>query len=152
VTSVAEKQVLFICIENACRSMMAEAMFNANPPPGWRAISAGTRPAPHPNPRTGPMLTEIGLALPDHAPRLLTPEMDDEARIRVTMGCLDDAACPAHLKAHTVQDWGLPDPAKLDDDGFRRVRDQLADLVRRLRLEIVVLERRASAVSERGTG
>jgi arsenate reductase (thioredoxin) len=151
-TPPAERQVLFVCVENACRSLMAEAMFNANPPTGWTAISAGTRPADEPNPRTAAMLAEIGLTLPDHRPRLLTPELGNGARVRVTMGCLDDAACPAFLKSYAVQDWGLSDPARLDDAGFRRVRDELVDRVRRLRLEIVLADRRSAAVSERGTG
>jgi arsenate reductase (thioredoxin) len=147
---VSEKWVLFICVENAGRSLMAEAMFNANPPPGWRAVSAGTRPAPAPNTRTGPMLVELGLALPDHPPRLLTPELADSAQIRVTMGCLDDASCPMHLKTLALRDWALPDPARLDDEGFRRVRNELADRVRRLRSEIVLNDRRRTSRSEPG--
>ncbi len=91
----APRTVLFICVENACRSLMAEAIFNAHPPPGWIATSAGTEPAVAANPRTGPMLAEIGFTLPAHAPQLLTREMMDAARQRVTMGCLDDASCPA---------------------------------------------------------
>ncbi len=121
---------------------MAEAMFNANPPAGWRATSAGTVPAEVPNPRTGPMLREIGLDLPPHPPRLLTREMMDEARERVTMGCLDDASCPVHLKTLKVRDWGLPDPAKLDDDGFRRVRDELRTRVEGLIRELALANRR----------
>lgn len=128
--------VLFICVENAARSLMAEAMFNAHPPTGWHAISAGTKPATAPNPRTGPMLEELGLVLPSHPPQLLTPEMMDAAKYRVTMGCLDDASCPARLKTLELRDWGLRDPGKLDDDGFRRVRDELLDRVARLRREI----------------
>ena len=139
-----QKTVLFICIENAGRSLMAEAMFNANPPPGWVAVSAGTRPAPSANPRTGPMLAEIGLALPNHPPVLLTKEMMDAARVRVTMGCLDDASCPAHLKGLELRDWSLADPARLDDDGFRRVRDQLVSHVKGLRTELIVVDRRAT--------
>ena len=63
-----DRTVLFVCVENAARSLMAEAMFNANPPAGWRATSAGTQPAAAPNPRTGPMLREVGLELPPHPP------------------------------------------------------------------------------------
>ncbi len=132
------RTVLFICIENACRSLMAEAIFNANPPPGWRAISAGTQPASGPNPRTGPMLAEIGLMLPAHGPQTLTPEMMDEARERVTMGCLEDASCPAHLRGLPSRDWALPDPSGLDDAGFRRVRDELRGRVEGLRRELVL--------------
>ncbi|NNN16864.1 MAG: low molecular weight phosphatase family protein [Thermoplasmata archaeon] len=139
---MSDRLVVFICVENACRSLMAEAMFNADPPPGWRATSAGTVPSPAPNPRTRPMLAEIGLALPDHPPRLLTKELMDHADLRVTMGCLDDDSCPAHLKGLELRDWSLRDPARLDDAGFREVRDDLRQRVDRLRLEISLHDRR----------
>ena len=148
--AVGPKLVLFICVKNAGRSLMAEAMFNANPPPGWRAVSAGTEPAAAAHPRTVAMLAELGLPLPDHLPRLLTEGLMDDARIRVTMGCLDDASCPAHLKELELRDWSLEDPQKLNDAGFRRVRDQLVDRVRGLRNELVLSERmRADRVRSR---
>lgn len=137
--------VLFVCVENGCRSVMAEAIFNADPPEGWVAHSAGTRPAAEVNPRTEPMLREIGLRLPPHPPTLLTVEMMDTASERVTLGCLDDAACPAHLKEHAVRDWALPDPTALDDADFRRVRDQIVDLVNILRSELPVSNRRSES-------
>ncbi len=115
---------------------MAEAFFNANPPPGWRAVSAGTEPAAVPNPRTGPMLREVGITRPPHAPQPLTEEIAQAAAVRVTMGCLDHASCPAHLRRSGVVDWGLPDPARLDDAGFRRVRDEIARRVRALAGEL----------------
>jgi arsenate reductase len=139
------KTVLFICVENSCRSLMAEAIFNADPPPGWRATSAGTRPASAPNPRTGPMLERLGLELPPHPPQLLTPEMMDRARVRVTMGCLDDASCPARLKTLELRDWNLNDPAGLDDAGFAQVRDRIVSQVRGLRTELALTDRRADA-------
>lgn len=135
------KTVLFICVENACRSLMAEAMFNADPPPGWIAISAGTRPAAEANPRTAQMLAEIGLSLPSHPPTLLTREMMDSAGERVTMGCLDDASCPVHLKGRELRDWALPDPSRRDAEGFRRVRDQLLGHVKGLRTALIVADR-----------
>jgi arsenate reductase (thioredoxin) len=144
-----DRLVLFICVGNSGRSLMAEAMFNAKPPEGWTAISAGTRPATSANPRTGPMLRELGLEAPPHPPQLLTPEMMDRARVRVTMGCLDDASCPARLKTLELRDWALPDPASLDDDGFREVRDRLVGLVRGLRTELVLSDRRIAAASGR---
>ncbi len=133
---MVERTVLFICVENACRSLMAEAIFNADPPEGWRAISAGTEPAGRPNPRTATILAEIGLRLPDHSPQLLTDAMMTGAAVRVTMGCLDRAACPARLKTLELVDWSLPDPADLDDEGFRLVRDELAQRVRHLQREL----------------
>lgn len=130
------RTVLFVCVENACRSLMAEAMFNAIAPPGWMATSAGTAPARAPNPRTGAMLEEIGLSIPTHSPQSLTSERMVDASVRITMGCLDDASCPARLKSLGVVDWGLPDPAKLDDAGFRRVRDELQARVAALAREL----------------
>ncbi len=138
---MADQTVLFVCVENACRSLMAEAMFNRDAPAGWHAVSAGTSPAQAPNPRTAPMLREIGLDLPSHTPQLLTPAMIEGSKIRVTMGCLDDAACPARLKELEYRDWGLPDPAKLDDAGFRQVRDKLRQQVEGLAREIRLNEK-----------
>ena len=135
------KTVLFDCVENSARSLMAEAIFNADPPDGWRAVSAGTLPAQRANPRTGPMLREIGLELPVHPPQALTNEMLDTSSVRVTMGCLDSASCPARLHALGSDDWGLPDPAKLDDEGFRRVRDELHQRIARLRRELAAPSR-----------
>ena len=140
------KVVLFICVGNSGRSLMAEAIFNANPAEGWTAISAGTNPAGAANPRTAPMLRELGLGLPPHPPQLLTAEMMDQARVRVTMGCLDDASCPARLKTLELRDWALADPAHLDEDGFRQVRDRIAGSVKGLRTELVLSDRRAAAL------
>ncbi len=137
---MADRIVLFVCVENAGRSLMAEALFHRDAPAGWRAVSAGTRPAAGPNPRTAAMLEEIGLGMPHHPPQLLTLQMIEESAIRVTMGCLDDAACPARLKEREYRDWGLPDPAKLDDAGFREVRDRLRGLVEGLVREILLGE------------
>ncbi len=82
------------------------------------------------------MLREIGLDLPLHPPRALTGEMIDGATVRVTMGCLDSESCPARLKHLELRDWALPDPAKLDDAGFRRVRDDLRARVEALKREL----------------
>lgn len=82
------------------------------------------------------MLREVGLEPPSHPPQLLTPAMMEGAAVCVTMGCLDHASCPAGLRERAPEDWGLADPAKLDDAGFRRVRDEIvsrvADLCGRL--------------------
>lgn len=141
---MAEKLVLFVCVGNAARSLMAEASFNANPPTGWRAVSAGTKPAAAANPRTAPMLLELGPEPPRHPPTLLTPELSARAEKRITMGCLDDASCPVHLKTLPLEDWALPDPKDLDDAGFRRVRDTIVVRVGELRSELRALERDAA--------
>ncbi|MCI4328780.1 MAG: low molecular weight phosphatase family protein [Thermoplasmata archaeon] len=132
----AERRVVFVCVENAARSLMAEAIFNAEPPAGWAAGSAGTRPAAQPNPRTERFLREIGLELPPHPPQELTASGLDAANLIVTMGCLDDASCPANLRRRELRDWKLPDPRILDDDGFRAVRDEIRRRIRELAREL----------------
>ncbi|MCI4345235.1 MAG: low molecular weight phosphatase family protein [Thermoplasmata archaeon] len=144
-----ERTVLFVCVENAGRSLMAEAIFNAHPAPGWRATSGGTRPATEPHPRTRTLLAEIGLTLPAHAPQLATPEMIEAATVRISMGCLDDASCPANLKALKMSDWELPDPARLDDAGARGVRDEIRSRMQVLRTELVLRDRRLRALELR---
>jgi len=146
---MSDRSVLFVCVENAGRSLMAEAMFNRNPPPGWTSTSAGTRPAVAPNPRTGEMLREVGLVLPSHPPQQLTDPMLTASPVVVTMGCLDSESCPARLKKIEVRDWALPDPAKLDDAGFRRVRDDLRALVEGLRRELIVADKRQAQLTAR---
>jgi arsenate reductase len=124
---------------------MAEALFNGQAPAGWIAISAGTSPSATPNPRTARMLQELGLDPPNHPPQHLTPEMMETSRIRVTMGCLDNASCPARLKQLEYRDWALPDPASLGDAEFRVVRDQLRAKVEGLIREILVNDRQRAA-------
>ncbi|EQD34716.1 Protein-tyrosine phosphatase, low molecular weight, partial [mine drainage metagenome] len=131
------RTVLFVCVENAARSLMAEAVFNADPPDGWRAESAGTRPASSPNPRTSRMLAEIGLKIPSHPPRELTNAMMTEAAVRITMGCLDSASCPARLKALPLTDSGpSPTPDRSTTPGSAAFGTRLRERVERLRREL----------------
>jgi len=115
---------------------MAEAIFNAIAPEGWRARSAGTEPAAAPNPRTGPMLAELGLRSPAHPPRRLTSRQMGRADRVVTMGCIDRSACPAVRFPESTVDWGLADPGPLDDEGFRAIRDRICALTLALRTEL----------------
>ena len=139
------RTVLFVCVANSGRSLLAEAIFNADPPPGWQATSAGTRPASAANPRTGAGLREIGLALPAHPPQALTTELMEGSSVRVTMGCLDDASCPARLKALALRDWALPFPAQGSDQMFREVWDEIRRRVAVLRTELVARDATGTA-------
>lgn len=130
------RTVLFVCVGNAGRSLMAEAIFNADPPAGWRAESAGTEPAGAPDPKTGPLLREIGLDLPPHPPQRLTDAALDRAPLRITMGCLDRPSCPARLRGGGTRDWGLADPHDLDLEGARGIRDEIRRRIAALRTEL----------------
>ena len=72
--------VLFVCVENTFRSVLSEALFNAAPPPGWRAESAGVQAAAAINPVVVDLLAEIGIRLGPKTPRTVTPELIAAAR------------------------------------------------------------------------
>jgi protein-tyrosine-phosphatase len=126
-------RLLFVCVENACRSQMAEAFAKRLGAGRVVAHSAGSRPADSVNPRAVAFMAERGYALNAHAPKPLSAFGGHAFEVIVTMGCGD--ACP-WLPAVRRVDWELPDPKKLSDDEFRAVRDEIERRVRWLLSEL----------------
>ena len=118
--------LLFVCVENSCRSQMAEAFAHAAGGARVRAHSAGSRPSGSVNPRAIAFMREKGCDLAAQRSKGLDELPAVDWDYVVTMGCGD--ACP-HLPAKHRLDWELPDPKHLDDDGFRDVRDRIERLV-----------------------
>jgi arsenate reductase len=118
--------LLFVCVENANRSQMAEAFARRLSDGRVAAFSAGSRPSGEVNPRAIQFMKEKGIDLTSQASKSL----DDLPKVQwdwiVTMGCGD--ACPWLPAKHRL-DWDLTDPKQLDDDGFRAVRDRIESLV-----------------------
>ena len=102
---------------------MAEEIFNSRAPPGWRAESAGVRPAGAVNPDARWLLKELGITLTERTPRLVTGEMVAGASRVVTFGCLDRCPIGAEQKG---EDWPLPGATGLDPAQLRAVRDDLS--------------------------
>lgn len=127
--------VLFICIENSCRSQMAEAIFNHVAPGGMRAISAGSRPAKEVKPLALAALKEIGIDADALRPKLLTREMAEGADRIITMGCPE--ACPAVGKP--MEDWGIEDPSDGGIEDYRKTREIIRRKVEGL-LEVLTSE------------
>jgi arsenate reductase len=115
--------VLFVCVHNAGRSQMAEAIFNHLAQGRYRAASAGTMPKTELNPRVVQVLAETGLDIRGKKPRLLTPEMVQQSRRVITMGCGASAACPALFI--NSQDWGLADPANMTLEEIRLLKEEI---------------------------
>jgi protein-tyrosine-phosphatase len=116
------KHVLFVCVENANRSQMAEAFARALGGSEVAAYSAGSSPSGQINPKAVRFMAERGIDLTAHRSKSLH-EMDGIAFDAViTMGCGD--RCP-HLPAGLREDWPLTDPKHLDDAGYRSVRDDI---------------------------
>jgi protein-tyrosine-phosphatase len=125
---VAKKRVLFVCVENANRSQMAEAFARIHGGDGVEAMSAGSAPSGVINPKAVRFMAELGYDLATHASKSLDG-IDGAFDAVVTMGCGD--RCP-WIPAARREDWTLPDPKHLDDDGYRAVRDEIGARVRRL--------------------
>src|SRR4051812_36630856 len=91
--------------------------------------SAGSEPADRVNPRVVAAMEEIGLDVSREHPKPLTGDAVRAADVVITMGCGD--ACPIY-PGKRYEDWELDDPAGADLDGVRRIRDEIAERVRRL--------------------
>ena len=125
--------VLFVCIHNAGRSQIAEALFNAYAGGSAVAVSAGVEPVAALNLNVIATMRDAGYDIRDQHPKMLTDEMIDAADRVITMGCMDDPSCPAIL---AEEDWGLDDPAGAPLPKVREIRDEIARRVRKLLREM----------------
>lgn len=123
------KKVLFVCVENACRSQMAEAFGKALGRGLIEAHSAGSRPAVQVNERAVASMRELGYDLSSHRPKSVSDLPQIEYDLVVTMGCGDE--CPA-VRAKQRQDWRIPDPKHLDKERFGEIRDLIRNKVEEL--------------------
>ena len=115
--------VLFACVENAGRSQMAAALFNAlADPSAARALSAGTEPAERVHPAIAQVMRELDIELGDARPRRLTADLVARADVLITMGCGEE--CPV-VPGVPREDWVLPDPKDQPLDRVRDIRDQI---------------------------
>jgi protein-tyrosine-phosphatase len=122
-------RVLFVCVENSCRSQMAEGFARAVGGAGVAAHSAGSRPSGRVNPTAIEVMSERGIDLGPHRSTGLDGVPAGTWDYVVTMGCGDP--CPA-IPARQRLDWALDDPKHLDGAGFRRVADEIERRVRAL--------------------
>ena len=118
--------VLFVCIQNAGRSQMAEALFERAAEGGHEARSAGNRPAEHVHPEVVEAMAEVGVDLNGRTPRGLDRTDLEWADLVVTMGCGDE--CPV-IPGKRYVDWELPDPAGQPPEAVRAVRDEIEQRV-----------------------
>lgn len=123
------KRLLFVCVRNACRSQMAEAIARMEAGDAVEAWSAGSAPSGVVNPKTIATMRELGYDLSTHRSKSLDDVPDMEFDAVVTMGCGD--ACP-HIPARERYEWEIPNPQHMDEAAFREVRDEIARRVRRL--------------------
>ena len=116
------KNILFVCVENSCRSQLAEAFGHMHTSSDVTVYSAGSNPSGQVNPKAVATMAELGYDMGSHYSQSLDemPVIDYDAVI--TMGCGDN--CP-WVKGRIREDWGLPDPKHLTEDEFRATRDEI---------------------------
>ena len=126
------KRILFVCVENSNRSQMAEAFARIHGGGQVEALSAGSAPSGRINPKAIRFMAELGYDLGTHDSKSLD-QVEGEFDAVITMGCGDN--CP-WVPARRREDWGLPDPRDMDDEGYRAVRDEISARVRALLAEL----------------
>ncbi|MDG7040375.1 MAG: arsenate reductase ArsC [Nitrososphaerota archaeon] len=128
-------RLLFVCVENAGRSQIAEAVAKGM---GYEAKSAGTMPARRINETVVEVMKEIGMDISKNTPQLLTDEMINWADVTVTMGCSVEEVCPAPVLAKMHKkliEWNIVDPAGKPIDEVRAIRDEVKRRLETMKLQ-----------------
>jgi arsenate reductase len=126
-------RALFVCLHNAGRSQMSQALFERGAEGRHEARSAGTTPGERVHPEVVEAMAELGLDLSGRVPRELTRADAEWADVVVTMGCGDE--CP-YIPGKRYLDWDLPDPRGRPLAEVRATREEIATRVQALLAEL----------------
>ena len=118
------KNILFVCVENAGRSQMAEAFFRKFASDGFNVSSAGTTPSTQLNPIVIQVMKEIGIDMVNQKPKILSDSMIANSSKTVNMGCMDKESCPS-LFVKDVLDWNISDPKEKSLNEVREIRNKI---------------------------
>ena len=124
-----KKKLLFVCVENSCRSQIAEAFARLLGGDSVEAYSAGSHPSGVVNPMAIESMRKIGYDLSSHNSKSLDDLPDVDWDFVATMGCGDE--CP-YIRAKRREDWQIPDPKNMPEDEFRNVREMIREKVESL--------------------
>ncbi len=127
------KKVLFVCVENSCRSQIAEAFAKIHGKEQIESYSSGSKPSGIVNPKAIHSMKEIGYDLNTHNSKSLKKIPQIEYDYVITMGCGDE--CPV-IKAKHREDWQIPDPKNMENEEFNKIRDLIGIKVKELFLRL----------------
>lgn len=133
------KSILFVCVENAGRSQMAEGFFNKYAPKGYEGISAGTKPVSQINPTAVEAMKEAGIDISNQKSKELTDDMIRNSSNIVNMGCMEKESCPT-LFLHNFLDWNIEDPKDKTIEKVREIRDEIDQRVKELVASIKIYQ------------
>ena len=125
------KTIIFVCVENAGRSQMAEGFFKKYAPAGYEAVSAGTKPAGRINPLAVQAMKETGIDISNQKSKVITDDMIRGSAKAVNMGCMDRSDCPLLFLNNPV-DWAIEDPKDKSIERVREIRDEIERRVKEL--------------------
>jgi protein-tyrosine-phosphatase len=131
------KRVVFVCVENSCRSQLAEAFAHLHGGDAIAAYSAGSRPSGQVNPKAIAAMQALGYDLSRHQSKSLAEIPEVEYDYAITMGCGDE--CPL-VRARHHEDWGIPDPKHMGPDEFRQACDLIEAKVKALLADLLAIE------------
>ena len=123
------KKVLFVCVENSCRSQMAEAFANIHGKKRVEVYSAGSKASGKINDKAIKAMHDVGYDLNAHQSKSLQDIPDIYYDYAITMGCGDE--CPDVRAKHRL-DWAIPDPKFMEAPEFNEVRDVIEGRVSEL--------------------
>ncbi len=112
------KKVVFLCVENSCRSQIAEAFANIHGKEKILAFSAGSKPSGTINPKAISLMTELNYDLSTHQSIHVDKLPDVEIDAMISMGCGD--SCPS-IRAKERIEWDIPDPKEMEYQDFKKV-------------------------------
>ena len=134
-----KKTILFVCVENAGRSQMAEGFFWKYAPEGDGPLSAGTKPTSQINALAIQVMNEIGIDISKQRSKDLTEDMMRNSDKIINMGCMEKNFCPT-LFIPKVIDWGIEDPKDKSIEKVREIRDEIERRIKELATDISVAE------------
>jgi protein-tyrosine-phosphatase len=136
---ITKKIILFVCVENAGRSQMAEGFFRIYAPDGYEPASSGTKPISQINPLAIQVMNEIGIDIFKQKSKDLTEDMIRNSDKIINMGCMDKNFCPT-LFIPKVIEWGIEDPKDKPIEKVREIRDEIERRIKELATDISVAE------------
>ena len=123
------KKILFVCVENSCRSQIAEAFAKIHGKGKVESFSSGSRPSGKINENAIAVIKEIGYDLSKHKSKSVEDFRNTEFEYVITMGCGD--ACPFIAAKHR-EDWEIPDPKNMPLEEIRKIRDIIENEVKEI--------------------
>jgi arsenate reductase (thioredoxin) len=126
-----KKTILFVCVENAGRSQMAEGFFRKYATEEYEPISAGTKPTSQINPIVFQAMDEVGVDIRQQKPKDITEDMMRNSTKIINMGCMDKSFCPTLFIPNLI-DWGIEDPKGKPIEQVREIREDIEQRIKQL--------------------